>query len=373
MRTRAILVLAATTLLVGGPMSRMAVTARAAQPGEIKVFDDHGLGGPDGLLATTSNSQGDAIASGDGAATDPDSMPLDSWDFVDGTLPRWSGRIGAVILQRGRLASAPLVLGTSGGTPNDLVNAKDINLPISGGIDVGLIRRGEYADVEWRYFGIEQGSASLGSAPQLAGPFITLPGNIPFGLPVNLGVSYGTQLDSFEANLRHNLTPRWSILGGFRYVYFRDQLAMTAAMPFPPGSSIRMDFDGNNNLFGGQIGADGILWDNGGRFSIESAIKAGVYGNMAQNSVSIDSSNPANNVQDKTSASHTAFVGDLSFTGVYQFNDQWSLRAGYQLLWLAGVAVAADQAADSFQSTATVDTSGNAFFHGALVGVERNW
>jgi len=64
----------------------------------------------------------------------------------------------------------------------------------------------------------------------------------------------------------------------------------------------------------------------------------------------------------------------LNFTAVYQLNNAWSLRAGYQLLWLAGVAVAAEQASDYFDNaTPVINTAGNAFFHGALVGCERSW
>jgi hypothetical protein len=372
MCARASLLLAVATLLVAGSMGRLAVTARSAEFRRAEAFDNLGSGGSDGLSATTSNWEDNSPATTDAPSTDVASTPTFDWDVLDIDQPRWSGRVGAVILQRGHLASAPLVLGVSGGTPNGLVNANDFNLPISGGIDVGLLRRGEYADVDLRYFGLDVRSAALGSSPALVGPFLIFPGNVNVGLPVNLGVNYGTQLDSFETNLRRNVSHRWSILAGFRYIYFRDQLALAADQQFP-SRNLRFDFDGNNNLFGGQIGADGILWDNGNRFRIESAIKAGVYGNLAQNAVSISDSQGFLNVSNKTSASHTAFVGDLNFTGVYQFNDQWALRAGYQLLWLAGIAVAADQAADSFQSTATVSTSGNAFFHGAMVGVERSW
>jgi hypothetical protein len=346
-------------LLVAATIVHLAVAASA----------DHGAESVIAEAGWSTSENGPETA---GDATNSSPVLADDWVPVDDTQSLWSGRIGAVILQRGQLNSAPLVLGVSGGTPKGLVNAGDIVLPISGGIDVGLIRRGEYADVDVRYFGIEQQSGTLGSSPALVGPFLIFPGSVNVGLPVNLGVNYGTQLDSLEVNLRRNVSHRWSILAGFRYVYFRDQLALTADTQFPTRRR-SFDFDGNNNLFGLQIGADGILWDNGNRFRIESAIKAGIYGNAAQNAVSLSDSAGILNVNDKTSASQTAFVGDLNFVGIYELNDRWALRAGYQLLWLAGVAVAAEQAADSFQSTATVSTSGNAFFHGALAGVERSW
>jgi hypothetical protein len=75
------------------------------------------------------------------------------------------------------------------------------------------------------------------------------------------------------------------------------------------------------------------------------------------------------------SDNHAAFVGELGFTAVYQLSPHWSLRAGYQMLWLEGVAVAAEQvpAIDLLAGLAAVDTTGSPFYHGANVGLEFVW
>jgi hypothetical protein len=366
MNTRPSLLLAAATL-VAVSMAGLPVAAIAAEPGEV---------GADHQSDTTSSVEGELLGASGDPATDAGYSPPGDWEFLDDDRPRWTGRVGAVILQRGRLASEPLII-DGNGPPSPpfvaIVNASDLNLPTSAGVDVGLIRHGEYFDVDLRYFGI-QGTATTGPTLAPPGQFVVLPGSLPIPFPASTlySVSYGTQLDSFEANLRRNVSQSLTILAGFRYLYFRDQFAVSVDSSVFPQST-RVAFDGNNNLFGFQIGADGILWDNGNRFRIESAIKAGVYGNAAQNSVLLSNSSPFL-LESKTSAQPTAFVGDLNFTGVYQLTDTWSVRAGYQLLWLAGVAVAADQAADTFSgSILAVNTSGNAFFHGALVGAECNW
>jgi hypothetical protein len=47
-----------------------------------------------------------------------------------------------------------------------------------------------------------------------------------------------------------------------------------------------------------------------------------------------------------------------------------SVRAGYQLLYVNGVAIAADQVtATDFVTSSGIDTHGSAFFHGATAGV----
>ncbi|MGD9719626.1 MAG: hypothetical protein AB7O59_00225 [Pirellulales bacterium] len=61
-------------------------------------------------------------------------------------------------------------------------------------------------------------------------------------------------------------------------------------------------------------------------------------------------------------------MGDSSFTGVIQLTDNLALRAGYQLLWVSGVATASDQL-----PATSLDTSGDVFLHGALVGAEAGW
>ncbi len=73
---------------------------------------------------------------------------------------------------------------------------------------------------------------------------------------------------------------------------------------------------------------------------------------------------------------HAAFVGSLALTGKYAITANLSARAGYQLLWIDGVALAPDQIAVSnpdivpAHSYATVSTSGSPFYHGAFVGLE---
>jgi hypothetical protein len=52
--------------------------------------------------------------------------------------------------------------------------------------------------------------------------------------------------------------------------------------------------------------------------------------------------------------------------------DGWAVRAGYQVLWLEGVATASNQIAASVPvgGTARVDATGGLFYHGALVSLE---
>ena len=70
-----------------------------------------------------------------------------------------------------------------------------------------------------------------------------------------------------------------------------------------------------------------------------------------------------------------AFVGELGLTGAYAINDRWTVRGGYQAIWVDGVALAPDQIAASNVATgaATLDTSGHPIYHGFTLAAELGW
>lgn len=69
---------------------------------------------------------------------------------------------------------------------------------------------------------------------------------------------------------------------------------------------------------------------------------------------------------------NTALLGEIGLFGVYQLTDAIAIRAGYQLMWLDGVALASEQVQTTNFATGT-DVQGDVFFHGALIGVEARW
>jgi hypothetical protein len=301
-----------------------------------------------------------------------DSLPAFDSQACETCLPRWSARLGAVFLQRARPESTPYIINLNTGA--SVVDPSNFVFPFQGGADVGLIRRGEQADVDFRYFGVNEWNASQGTINGPVGTVLAIPGaGAGSPVPVLLTPNYSSALNSAEINLRHNVSSRLTFLGGFRYISLHDNLFTRAADP-NTSSTTDATFRTTNNLYGLQGGADAILWQNGGRFRVEGVIKAGIFGNSAVSNLT-EAINGSNVLNVGSSRSRPAFVGDLNFTGVYQINDRWALRGGYQLLWLSGVAVASEQLQGINFSTAhfSTTTANGAFFHGALVGVERSW
>jgi hypothetical protein len=219
---------------------------------------------------------------------------------------------------------------------NAEVEGLSFDFDFEPGLDLSLIRSlGACHDIEFRYFGIH------GWRSDIEVPFVSLYNR--------------SELDSTEVNLRRRLG-RLSLLAGFRWVEFMDESQLDAAFFFP----ISIGTNINNHLYGGQIGVDGTLWDNGCRLRLDSFLKAGVYYNHIDSTTFVSAGQVFVEFQD--SVDRTAFVGELGLLGVYEWSDNWALRAGYQLLWLEGIALAPEQ-------FGSLDTSG-LFAHGAVIGVE---
>lgn len=301
----------------------------------------------------------------------PQMVPLE-WESLSYE-PRWSGYLGAVILQRARPESTPFVINPV--TGDNIFDPSDFVFPFEGGFDVSAVRYGTWADLEFRYFGINGWSASQGPVFSPDGFTLPIPGFDVTLMPVYTESWYDSSLNSVELNLRRRIWPRWSLLAGLRYLSFREELGFIVGDAGFNNATI-LDFDTQNELYGLQIGACGTLWQPGPRFRVESALKAGVYVDGATagiHSQAVGGGGGGGGI--KWHNDHTAFVGDLAFNGVYQLTEHLAIRGGYQLLWLSGVAIAPEQihSINFAEGSFHVNTSHGAFFHGALVGLEATW
>lgn len=301
-------------------------------------------------------------------------QPIDFGLSEEPTVNCWTGRVGTSVLQRGHLQSQSLITSLGGG--GELLNANQFNFLFQGGPDVYLARQGQWADVDFRYFGVNQWISPTRSVSDVAGVQFQFfdPSQTQIDDPAFVQAKYFTSLQSVELNLRRNITPRISLLAGARYFSLRDRMDFDISQLNGP-QLIDASVGTANNLVGLQLGADAIVWQSQGGLRVESAIKAGVLGNAAGNSIQLQTPDGGGSLIDNRD--HTAFMGDLNVTGVYQFNRHLAFRAGYQFLWLAGVAVAGDQMhlinPSDNGGIFGVDVNGTAFFHGALLAVEAGW
>lgn len=280
--------------------------------------------------------------------------------------PLWIVTADAVFLERRSPASAVLMFNTQDASQN--LNASSFDFPFQAGVDVSLARHfGRDNALEVRYFGVDQWNATATTT--------TTPGNL---LQVNaahpifvaagdsIGATDKSELHNFEVNGLHSLGNCLTLLAGFRYAELDEDFTATLI-----GSEVPFSYDARtrNRLYGFQLGGKASLWDRGGPLTIEGVGKAGVYANRAAQ----DSAHPLGVVTLPASGNTTAtaFLGEVGATGSYRFTEHFSLRGGYRLLWIDGVALATDQVAVSnFIFNSGLKASGDAFYHGAFVGFE---
>jgi hypothetical protein len=112
-------------------------------------------------------------------------------------------------------------------------------------------------------------------------------------------------------------------------------------------------------------------------------VQAGVYGNHMSINTLVGSNLPGT-VTDFTEQLETndvAFIGQINLLATYRINYQWTLRGGYQFLYVDGLALAIENFNPrppffndpSNPREEIINDNGNIFLHGWNVGLEFMW
>ncbi len=336
------------------------------------AIDESTSSSPAAMPSSVADTISDAAADDNSdRATSTSSIFADAYDCDACCDPLWIVRGGAVILHRSTPANLTIFSDTTTGA--EIANARQFHFGWAAGPDIGVMRRlspGDYLEV--RYFNItgfvaQQNIVAPGAFNINTDP----PVGSPFG--ANIDATYGSALFNTEVNFRRRFSPQATWLAGFRTIQVRDDFAASVDLA-QPGVHANFDLRTHNFLYGAQTGLDLNLWNRGGPLSIDGLFKAGIFGNSAnQRTSDISTFNGTQVFQANLNdgRGQVAFVGEIALTGVYRVTDRFSLRAGYQLLWIDGVALATDQfPALNFPAQNGIHTTGTLFYHGALVGGE---
>ncbi len=168
-------------------------------------------------------------------------------------------------------------------------------------------------------------------------------------------------------------------LAGVRWLSLDEWLNWDAsADPVSNGRAGFMRIRTNNDLVGFQLGA--AMGYKANRFSMNFRGKAGPYVNFARMNRDFEvrdalvgqPANVVNEARTRVREESIAFVGEFQAIAKYHLNPNFSLRIGYQMLYVDSVAVA------PFQLTFdpcynVVGLSAGAFYQGGSVGVEGYW
>ena len=179
-----------------------------------------------------------------------------------------------------------------------------------------------------------------------------------------------TNLYGAEANGRFGVSSGVTLLAGLRWIALNDELQGTLTpvdlgepswkvdYPSPTLWQIRNPPAGapiainppfwttrtTNNLYGVQVGVEGKLWEVG-RLSLDGQVKAGVYDDRAEQSALVSMAKQLYPARSATSAA--AFAGEADLSATFQLAHGFALKAGYEALWLDGVALAPGQISET--------------------------
>lgn len=291
--------------------------------------------------------------------------------------PTWIATVDGLFLWQANTASRPLLSFSDGSARGPTaLDANQLAPSMSAGPRVDLMRR---LDASWTlqadYFNVTPFEASRGAAgsPELAED--DLAGFSDTGFESATAQASG-RVQSAELNLRRRAPgSSTALLVGFRWVEVDQTLSIGVADVSPDPFQSTLLSHAGNGLYGGQVGFDSLLWNNlRGPLRVNAVGKAGVYGNVARQSLAYrDSDGFA--LQLGAAESEAAFFGEAGVNASLRITPWLEARGGYTLLWASGIAIPAGQlpANDFTTGVAGVDTTGSLLLHGFTVGAEVRW
>jgi hypothetical protein len=164
-------------------------------------------------------------------------------------------------------------------------------------------------------------------------------------------------------------------LAGFRWASLEEQATLGVigrAGDRPTPYTVKT----SSNLLGLQVGVRGRTeWR---RVAFEGGVKTALAGATLYQSQS-DIASPITGFVARTARSSSTggvgMIADINLAAIYRINRVWGLRAGYNMLWLSGVALAPSQFDFSFtdDSGRGLDHGAGLFLNGASLGLEARW
>jgi len=287
-----------------------------------------------------------------------------------------SGTLGPVVLDANQLVSDPAAAGRLSLARID---------ECGRGFDVGYLWAGNFYS--------QRSLPEAANSYALANPGIygNSWGLIPPAPPISSATAtlIGS-LQSAEFNVREPLG--WGanrFLLGFRWLQWREAFSLTDRYADPQAPAVTgTDFYKTsclNNLYGGQIGLDSMLWNSGKGFRLEGLVKAGAYYNAAVQSSGYSYVNtfPFQSPYATITVNHPptcSFMGEVGLTGVVPLRKNLDLRCGYVGMWLTNLAQPTRQLSGQqlipsggVDPSGTLVTNGGVVLQGVSLGLEGRW
>ena len=287
----------------------------------------------------------------------------------------WTGRAEAVMLWRSAPYSRELVITGPGPVGSPILNANQLESGMAAGPRIQLFRKDACGSaIEFGYLGAwsfqsekllpDTGALSAYAASDLIGSstsFETGTANLT------------SSIQTIEVNSRTPMAAgNVQFICGVRWLEWTESFSLntTSGPLFTDDWSSRTV----NNLYGGQIGIDALLYSNRW-LHVESVLKGGAYWNEALSRQIYQQSGAGVEISGYDSPSPAAFVGELGFTGVMPLTSNLNFRFGYLVFWLQGIAQPTRQLSLPVSTTGDplVLQDGGTVVQGLTLGLEGRW
>jgi hypothetical protein len=191
-------------------------------------------------------------------------------------------------------------------------------------------------------------------------------------------ISYESDLQNTEISYRRywvGNSPRVSgtYLLGARYLRMTENFNFFGSSTLD--GSANVNFDSQNDLVGFQLGGDGWVGVLQG-FRVGAEGKAGVYNNRFEFQTTQDAVVNAPGLLD-ADGNQVAFVADAGVNAVFDILPSWSVRCGYQALYINELVTVGNNintdVLDPIATPPALNADGHAFYHGFNAGMEYIW
>ncbi len=297
----------------------------------------------------------------------------------------WVARFDSLILWRNAPTDRTIFFDATGTTP--VLNADQLESDVLAAPRLSLFHINQCG------YGIEATYIYAGNFYSERGPFTDVTqADIYNNPPVGGGADYTSaqakllgRFQSFELNGRTPMgVGNVQFISGFRWLQSKEWAEVTGSGAAGGGTPFTDTFNTEcfNDLYGGQIGFDALLYQSPGGFRLESVIKAGAYYNAAVQGSTLTVSDPATTKSVRVSGTPAggAFMGELGLTGVMPICNCWDFRFGYTGFWLESLAQPINQFSGqtllklgATPDSGSLTTTGRLVLQGLSLGLEGRW
>lgn len=147
-------------------------------------------------------------------------------------------------------------------------------------------------------------------------------------------------------------------------------------LPGPPTLyDANYDVVTHNNLLGLQVGADMMFRQCRWAWGVRSKLGAFLnFSDQKSDIISPDLTRSYTTGNPLSAAKHEAsLIGEVGFTATYKFRPNLMGRAGYDFMWVTGLALAPEQLQFQPVPVNAINTNGSIFYHGVSLGLEWMW